>query len=242
MIKGSLKIPFYMPDKIYRALKILKKGLLPGRERDVNLIGDRDVEWSWVSSEMPAGPGRALDVGSGNTNLALLAARKGFDVTAIDMEPVICPYVHHRLRFIRGDILKYDLPKDYFDVVITCSTVEHIGISGRYGVREDRPDGDLETMRRLKELMKPGGEMLVTMPVGLDGVFKPFCRVYGDERLPRLLSGYNVKKEEFWAKEGPDNSWRTCDKKKALAFKPYVDSNSPLRIIYALGCFVLIKP
>jgi len=55
------------------------------------------------------------------------------------------------------DILKVDLPAKHFDLVINWSTVEHVGLAGRYGVTKSRPDGDLEAMARLRDLMKPGG-------------------------------------------------------------------------------------
>jgi len=42
------------------------------------LVGDRDVEWSWIVSHMPLGPGEALDFGCGGGSwLGLVAARRG---------------------------------------------------------------------------------------------------------------------------------------------------------------------
>jgi len=122
-----------------------------------------------------------------------------------------------------------------------CSTVEHVGLVGRYGVTENRPDGDLEAMARLRELMKPGGIMLLTIPVGRDAVFAPLCRVYGRERLPLLLEGYIVEKEAFWVKDR-ENRWVQADRETALDFEASAGSWDPLQNVYALGCFVLRKP
>jgi len=190
---------------------------------------------------MPSGPGEALDFGTGGSHLALMAAQRDFNVTAVDLEPVQWPYVHPRLRFIQGDILKLPLPREHFDLVINCSTVEHVGLVGRYGVTENRPDGDLEAMAHLQGLMKPGGVMLLTVPVGQDAVFAPLCRVYGRERLPRLLDGYIVEKEAFWVKD-QENCWVQADKETALSFQASAGSWDPLQNVYALGCFVLRKP
>jgi glycosyltransferase involved in cell wall biosynthesis len=229
----------YLPARVLRKVKNWLKGV--DRPSIPNLLGDRDIEWSWVTSQIPSGCGEALDFGPGGGHLGLVAARRGFSVTAVDLEPVEWPYVDPRLRFIRGDILKIPLPKEHFDVIINCSTVEHVGLAGRYGVTENRTNGDLEAMARLKELMKGGGVMLLTIPLGRDAVFAPLCRVYGEERLPRLLDGYTVKKEEFWVKD-QENRWVLCDRETALKFKAAAGSSNPLQSVYALGCFVLKKP
>jgi hypothetical protein len=88
--------------------------------------------------------------------------------------------------------------------------------------------------------MKPGGLMLLTIPAGQDAIFAPRHRVYGNERLPRLLDGYIVEKEAFWVKHQAAR-WMPCDKDTALNFGASVHGG-PLENVYALGCFVLRKP
>ena len=95
-------------------------------------------------------------------------------------------------------------------------------------------------MARLRDVMKPGGVMLLTIPVGQDAVFAPLCRVYGVQRLPRLLEGYAVEKEMYWTKDS-QNRWVSCDKAVALSAKASAGSWNPLRNVYALGCYVLRK-
>ena len=236
---SSLAWVFRQVKFLWGAAQKVKKGLrVMGPVRIPNLAGDRDIEWSWVSSQMPSGPGEALDFGPGGSFLGLIAAQRGFRVTAVDLEPMQRYYMHHGLRFIHGDILKLSLPTNRFDLVINCSTVEHVGLAGRYGVTENSPDGDLEAMARLRELMKPGGMMLLTIPVGQDAIFSPLCRVYGDQRLPRLLDGYTIEKEAFWIKDN-QNRWVLAEKEAALNFKTSAGSWNALRNVYALGCFIL---
>lgn len=221
---------------LWRAARRTRALVRPSREGTVqkpNLAGDRDIEWSWMAAHMPSGPGEALDFGPGGSHLALIAAQRSFNVTAIDLQPAEWPYVHPRLRFAQGDILKLSLPKQHFDLVINCSTVEHVGLAGRYGVTEHRYDGDLEAMARLHEMMKPSGVMLLTIPVGQDAVFAPLHRVYGAERLPHLLRGYQVEEEQYWVKDD-QNRWIMVDRPTALG-------RQPERSLYGLGCFVLRK-
>ncbi|MFZ8805620.1 MAG: DUF268 domain-containing protein, partial [Candidatus Calescibacterium sp.] len=99
----------------------------------------------------------------------------------------------------------------------------------------DRPDGDIEAMKILKIILKPGGKMLLTIPVGQDNVFKPLHRVYGKERLPRLLEGWEILKEEYWIKD-KEGYWICVDKETALGREITHPS------LYGLGLFVLQKP
>lgn len=206
--------------------------------RQPNLDGDRDVEWAWIAGHIPPGEGPALDFGSAGSFMGLAAAQRGYNVTAVDLEPVVWPYVHPRLYFVRSDILTIPLPERHFVLVLSCSSVEHVGLAGRYGIREHRADGDLAAMARLRTVMTPTGRMLLTVPVGRDAVFPPFCRVYGERRLPQLLTGYEIEKEAYWMKDAA-NRWQLCDRGTATAFEAAAASWNSLRNVYALGLFVL---
>jgi SAM-dependent methyltransferase len=229
-----VRVSVPVPEGLYGALRGLKRGLKPSVEDERDLTGDRDIEWSWVAARVPPGPGEALDFGCGDSHLGVVAAHRGFRVTAVDLGPVAWPYRHERLEFLQGDILGLPLEASRFDLVINCSAIEHVGIAGRYGVTEARVEGDLAAMARLRSLMKSGGVMLLTIPVGTDAVFGPWHRVYGRERLPKLLDGFAVESREFWLKDA-ENRWVRSDEGSALA--------APSRErLYGLGCFVLRKP
>ncbi len=196
-----------------------------------NLLGDRDIECSFIAVKMPIGPGFAFDFGTGGSNLGLIAARNNYYVTSLDLNKINWPYVHPHLEFIQGDLLEIPLPEQKFDLIISCSTIEHVGLSGRYNISSNKPDGDIEAMGYLKKLMKSDGCMLITIPVGKDAVFTPLHRVYGIERLPSLFNGYTIEHEEFWVKN-EQNQWVVTDKSDAL-----MKESQPH--LYGLGCFVL---
>lgn len=223
-----------LPAGAKDTLRAAKRRMTSPGAGGLDLTGDRDVEWSWVAAHMGSGPGTALDFGNGGSALGFIAAERGFDVTAVDLEAVAWPYAHERLRFVRGDVFDLPLAKGSFDLVLNCSAIEHVGLPGRYGVSEARPGGDLDAMARMRELMKPGATMLLTVPVGRDTVFAPLHRVYGAERLPKLLSGFTVASKAFWLKRG-ENRWIAAPEADALAFEPR-------ERLYAIGCFVLRRP
>ena len=237
-----VSVTLYLPIWLYRPLRWIKRKVFSlGTDRNkqtiLNLAGDRDIEWSWIASQMPSGPGEVLDFGNGGSSMGLLAARRGFKVTAIDLEPIRWSYRHSLLQFVQGDLLHLDLPKHRFDLIINCSSVEHVGLVGRYSVTKGREDGDLEAMAVLRELMKSDGIMLLTVPVGQDAVHIPWHRVYGKQRLPKLLQGYAVRLEEYWVKNNA-NCWIPCDRETALSFKSLSSEDGRVNV-YALGCFIL---
>ncbi len=93
-------------------------------------------------------------------------------------------------------------------------------------------------MKRLNDIMKPGSRMIMTIPVGRDAVFAPLTRIYGKDRLPRLLAGFEVEKEAYWVKD-EQNRWQVQDKKLALDFEASAGSWDAMQNVYGLGCFVL---
>jgi len=237
VVNVSLNIPRPIYSLLSRVKHIFKP--LPALPKQ-NLAGERDIEWSWITANIPSGKGRALDFGPGGSYVSLTLAHKGYDVTAIDLMPI--QWYHHlpNVDLIQGDLLQLPLENDSFDVIIVCSTVEHVGIAGRYNITQNEANGDLDAMRKLHKLLKDNATLLLTCPVGHDAIFPPLHRVYGSKRLPQLLEGYCVEHEEFWVKND-ENCWIPCDKKTALAFEPYSYAPSGNYSCYALGAFILKK-
>jgi len=199
-----------------------------------NLDGDRDIEYSWIAANMAEGPGKALDFGCGTSWMGLLAARRGFEVTAVDLLQISWSYEYSGLHLDHGDVVSLRLLSESFDLIVNCSSIEHVGLKGRYGVSDNYGDGDLEVMGLLRTLLKPGGHMLLTIPVGRDRVFAPKHRIYGAERLPRLLQGWEVVKSEYWGKD-ESNRWKICEEMVVL-------EREPLDYYYGLGLFVVRRP
>jgi SAM-dependent methyltransferase len=233
---------FLVMKRIRRGVRRRLAGFLSGlsfkiQPRDPvgqNLLGDRDIEWSWILGNMPNGPGKALELGSGwSLMLSLTASQRGYDVLALDREKYSHPFVAKGITLKQVDILSESLPTDRFDLMIVCSTIEHIGLPNRYGARQFVPEGDLEAMDKLFKATKPGGRLLLTLPVGVDSLFIPKHRIYGEARLPRLLKGWILQKECFWVKR-LDDQWESVSRTEALA-------RSGSDHHYGIGCFVLTK-
>ncbi len=233
-------IPVYLPRWVQKPLLRAKRAFIPPQVEDLSLdlAGDRDIEWSFIASRLPTGSGEVLDFGCGCGNMSIHAVQKGYRVVAVDLEPSSFPWCHPNVEIVCGDLLKLDLPQGRFDFVLNCSTVEHVGLNGRYGVAVEESDGDLWAMQKLRKLLKPSGRMLMTIPCGQDATIAPWHRVYGKERLPKLLESYEVGEQGYWVKH-QDNRWYPASKEQALSYQPTSHPTIGVKCSYALGCFVL---
>ena len=231
----------YVPAWLLAPLRKAKRALFPPALPAINIDGERNIEWTFLSTEMPSGPGFAIEFGCENAYMSLLAAQKGFQVIATDLQQQYFTWQHPSVEFRLGDFLELELPRNHFDLAINCSSVEHVGVAGRYGITADQDEGDIEVMKRLADILKPGGLLLMTAPCGRDAVLAPWCRVYGSQRLPRLFSPFQVVKETYWVKDS-QNRWVFSTRDAALDFQPRNDPNNGHGCSYALGGFVLRKP
>ncbi|MGE0607021.1 MAG: DUF268 domain-containing protein [Pirellulales bacterium] len=75
-----------------------------------------------------------------------------------------------------------------FDAALSISSIEHDGL-GRYG-DPINPRGDLRAMQDMRELLKPDGLLFLAVPVGRDALVWNAHRIYGRQRLPQLLGGW----------------------------------------------------
>lgn len=237
---GRVSISVNLPEWLHSTLQGIKHSVAKKDGAAITLAGDRDIEWSYIASRMPTGPGEALDFGCGFGNLSLLLAQRGFQVTGVDLLTYPRYWEHPHCTFVQGDFLQLDLPKNHFDLIVNCSAVEHVGLSGRYGMPVSESNGDLTAMQRMADVIKPSGVMLLTIPCGRDNVFSPLHRVYGAHRLPQLLLCFEVGEQCFWVKRAT-NRWVPCDREVAFSFKATANLENPALCSYALGCFVLRK-
>ena len=86
---------------------------------------------------------------------------------------------------------EYDSNPRLFDVIFSISSYEHDGL-GRFG-DPINPDGDLEAMKRTKQMLAPGGLLYLAVPynpTGDDLLEFNAARVYGNIRFPKLIEGW----------------------------------------------------
>lgn len=192
-----------------------------------DLAGEKFLDWAWICVNLPPGPKRALEVGSGQSPIVPAMLALNYDVVAVDLGDGLERQARG-FTFVKGDFNKVSVEPP-FDVIVACSAVEHFGLSGRFGSDEDE-EGDLKAMRRIRALLHPQGLVFLTIPVGVDAVYKPWHRVYGKHRIAKLFDGFEIVRSRFFIKE-PWDSWRQAEREEALEFPASVTRYALAQIV-----------
>jgi SAM-dependent methyltransferase len=239
---GRVAVSVNLPEWLHSTLRRTKGALDSGKGTlTIDLSGDREIEYSFIASRLPRGSGQVMDFGSGFGTLSIHALQRGWHVTGVDLLAHPIRWKHENFRFVQGDFLQLPFQAESFDVILNCSAVEHVGLPGRYDLKTLEQDGDLRAMEKMRDLLVPGGLMLLTVPAGRDSTIVPLHRVYGTQRLPKLIDGFYIDEQHFWVKDN-ENCWISCKRDAALEYVPTGDGTDPTRCSYALACFVLRKP
>jgi SAM-dependent methyltransferase len=178
-------------------------------EVGIRWVNERIVEVPYAFRAFASVPlgSAVLDVGAAESTVCLSLATLGYDVTAIDPRPN--PLAHDRLRVIVGRLEDEDWDKETtFDAVLCLSTIEHVG-SGEYGEHQMSRRLDLEAMKRIHDLTKPAGILVLTTSVGPVPAVEPH-RVYDQEGLEELLRGWDVE-EPTLVQRRDATTWLTID-------------------------------
>ena len=154
---------------------------------------ERLVEIPFLFRNIISPPAKVLDVGCWESINSISLAMLGYDVTGIDMMPY--GYKHKNFTFIHDDFLKHDFGNEQFDVVVNISAIEHFGLLS-YATKERNDNAHIEAMGKIKKLLKPHGQLIFTAPYGVHGEVLNFERIFDDNDLNMLLSGFSIKEEK----------------------------------------------
>ena len=181
---------------------------------EVLLVNERIAEQPFVFGALARafdGPARILDVGGSESTVGLSLATLGHDVTIVD--PRAHPLRHRNLTHAACRLDELPARSGPFDAAVVLSAVEHFGLE-HYGSassigdwsdaeRIARPlEGvggggderlDLQALRRLRGLVRPGGLLVLTVPFDERPSVDDFQRVYDEDGLAELLRGWTVR-------------------------------------------------
>jgi SAM-dependent methyltransferase len=90
-------------------------------------------------------------------------------------------------------------PADAYDLILSLSTIEHVGFDEDI----EEPDKPVRAVTHLKEFLRPGGELLVTVPLGYNRHVDLALRAdaFGFDRTGYLM---RVSPLNRWAEVGAD--------------------------------------
>lgn len=167
----------------------------------------RIIEYGFVTYKLSGvSRGKVLDVGCTARHNYILPtlALSGWEVWGIDVREF--KFKHPNFHFVLGDISHTSFPDDFFDCVYVISTLEHIGLSGYYGVTEADPEGDAKAVREISRVLGTGGKLLATVPYARRQFIRPGARVYDKHGLQKLFSDYELKEKTLYIQDS-DGFW-----------------------------------
>jgi hypothetical protein len=149
------------------------------------------VEIPWILERLrkySGGKEKVLAVGD---VISQTLAKSGYGVEVVDMDAESSP--GQRLKVQKLDIREAKLPPNYFDIAVSISTLEHIGIQ-----TIEFEDGDRLACEIIGRSINPGGLFLFTVPFGKAYISKGLTRIYDRQRLSGILEGLFATVEESY--------------------------------------------
>lgn len=161
-------------------------------------IDERIIEYPWFLSRLPSGTGKLLDAGSSLNFEYIISHRKLSEkrifISTLAPEPNC--FWRKGISYVFQDLRNTCYRDDYFDWIVSISTIEHIGLDNTMlytddiTKRENNPYAYLDVVKEFYRILKPGGTLYITMPFGKyknHGWFQ----VFDSNMLDQLINAFS---------------------------------------------------
>ncbi|MFM6265048.1 MAG: methyltransferase domain-containing protein, partial [Dolichospermum sp.] len=136
-------------------------------------LDERVVEYPWLISRIITTQGKLLDAGS-VLNYDYILDHPHFnkkEISIMTLEPEGNCFWKNRISYQFGDLRDIPYKDDYFDEVVSISTIEHIGMDNSiYSFKNEFKQHNnldfLKAVSEIKRVTKPGGKVYITVPYG----------------------------------------------------------------------------
>jgi ubiquinone/menaquinone biosynthesis C-methylase UbiE len=137
---------------------------------DNPFTGNTVEEVTFVIDELSLEPGSwTLDVGCGTGRHALELAKRGYQITGVDISTGMLAQAQKTaaeagvtIEWIQADATQFSTTRLYDAAICLCE-----GAFGLLNTGEDPADHDLRILRRIRAALKPGGRLVLTTLNGL---------------------------------------------------------------------------
>jgi hypothetical protein len=137
-------------------------------------LDERIVEYPWFLSRLPSGPGKLLDAGSVLNHELIVShpsiAEKKLFISTLAPEPVA--FWKRGINYVYEDLRDTCYRNDYFDWIVSLSTVEHIGLDNTLlytrdkSKKEDDKTAYCKVLKEFRRILKPSGVLYLSFPFG----------------------------------------------------------------------------
>lgn len=190
-------------------------------------LDERVVEYPWFISRVSQEKGKLLDAGS-ILNFGYILQHPKLQekaITIVTLEPEANCYWQDRISYLFADLRDLPLKDDWFDEVVSLSTLEHIGMDNSiYSLnpewREKKTFDFLKAVSELKRVTKPGGKVYITVPYGKYTDFG-WYQQFNAEMIDRMIDTFDPDKviETYYCYES--GGWSVSDKQYCQKFEGF---------------------
>jgi SAM-dependent methyltransferase len=178
---------------------------------------ERVVEFPWIASR--ALGGRVLDAGSALNHLhVLLGVRPRMDdLHVVTLAPEDQSFPELGVSYVYADLRELPFQDGVYDRVVSISTLDHIGLDNdRFGaaapVAEDPQREALHAVYELRRVLRPGGDLYLTLPVGRGDRFD-WVRSFKPEELDELIEAFGGNPVTVdWFRHHGRTGWRRAER------------------------------
>jgi SAM-dependent methyltransferase len=136
-------------------------------------LDERCIEYPWLLSQLDAAPRRLLDAGSALNHEFVLRQPRLRDATIhiLTLAPEATCLWTLPASYIFSDLRDMPTREGYYDAVACISTLEHVGFDNSFFAHERPPEDERPfdfrlVMQELRRVLKPGGDLFLTVPFG----------------------------------------------------------------------------
>jgi SAM-dependent methyltransferase len=195
---------------------------------------ERTVEYPWMFGQGLGG--RVLDAGStfNHTHIVERALPRLDALTIVTLAPEPHQFLDRGVSYLFADLRDLPFRDGWFDLVVSLSTLEHVGkdneVYGAEGPTAADPDAEVaKAARELRRVTRPGGRILLSVPYGRredHGWFRQFDA----EDLDRLVAAFEAPRSAVSLFRYDGSGWRASTPEEAagLAYRDYAADPSPV--------------
>lgn len=176
---------------------------------------ERVVEYPWALAQGPRG--RALDAGStlNHAHVLNFFLPRLDSLHIVSISPEANFFRDRGVSYLQADLRDLPYPDDYFDTVISLSTLEHVGMDNAFYGVDAPPDPNPRfqggrAAAELSRVVRPRGMAVISVPFGRrenHGWFRQFDR----DDLDDLLSCFGTKSAETRIYRYTSTGWQLSD-------------------------------
>ena len=215
----------YAPHKVSELRRVLE---MPFDTRNLPRgfsyrLDERLVEYPWLFSRLPAGPGELLDAGSVLNHDFILShptlqpKLQGKKLTIMTLAPEGYSFWDRGINYVYGDLRRTYFRDESFDLVVCVSTLEHIGLENQRfhstNLEETAAGGShLDAVKEFGRVLKPGGRCYITVPFGKKFRGK-WHQVFDSGMVDEVVEAFApVRVTETYFRHLPDAGWQTSSR------------------------------